>query len=81
MLSGRPATPTPHTLLQRLCEFDAARYGISDELAAAIATVFSAFDSDANGVLSLDEFTRLWWVGLGGGCWRQFGGGCAWRPL
>jgi hypothetical protein len=73
-------------LLQRLYDFDAARYGISDELAAAIATVFSAFDSDANGVLSLDEFTRLWWVeglAVGGSGQRSaavvVGGCCDWH--
>jgi hypothetical protein len=79
--SVRPATPASHALLQRLYEFDAARYGISDELAAAIATVFSAFDSDANGVLSLDEFTRLWWVGLGVRLSEAVCGGCAWQLL
>ncbi|PSC75550.1 calcium sensor EFh [Micractinium conductrix] len=44
---------------QRLYGFDAARYGITDAQAAAIATVFTAYDADDNGVLSLDEFQRL----------------------
>lgn len=44
---------------QRLQGFEAAKYGITDAQAAQIATVFSAFDTDENGVLSLDEFQRL----------------------
>ncbi|KAL4860223.1 hypothetical protein ACK3TF_000410 [Chlorella vulgaris] len=44
---------------QRLYDFDASKYGISEAQAAEIATVFAAFDSDENGVLSLDEFQRL----------------------
>lgn len=40
--------------------FEASKYGITDSQAADIATVFSAFDADDNGVLSLDEFQRLW---------------------
>lgn len=51
--SSRPA-------LQRLYGFEASKYGITDSQAADIATVFSAFDADDNGVLSLDEFQRLW---------------------
>lgn len=44
---------------QRLYGFEASKYGITDSQAADIATVFSAFDADDNGVLSLDEFQRL----------------------
>lgn len=44
---------------QRLYAFSAAQHGITDAQAAEIATVFSAFDSDENGYLSLDEFQRL----------------------
>lgn len=47
---------------QRLYNFSAAQHGISEAQAAEIATVFSAFDSDDNGYLSLDEFQRLWCV-------------------
>lgn len=49
-------------LPQRLYSFSAAQHGISDAQAAEIATVFSAFDSDENGYLSLDEFQQLWCV-------------------
>ena len=52
------APPRP----QRLYNFSAAQHGISEAQAAEIATVFSAFDSDDNGYLSLDEFQRLWCV-------------------
>ncbi|PRW59367.1 calcium sensor EFh [Chlorella sorokiniana] len=44
---------------QRLYGFSAAQHGITDAQAAEIATVFSAFDSDENGYLSLDEFQQL----------------------
>ena len=53
-----PALRSPQ--LQRLYAFSAAQHGITDAQAAEIATVFSAFDSDENGYLSLDEFQRLW---------------------
>ena len=57
-----PPNPYSHLFprVQRLYGFDAARYGITDAQAAAIATVFTAYDADDNGVLSLDEFQRLW---------------------
>lgn len=51
--------------VQRLYSFSAAQHGISDAQAAEIATVFSAFDSDENGYLSLDEFQQLWCVSFG----------------
>ncbi|KAL4428570.1 hypothetical protein ABPG77_008882 [Micractinium sp. CCAP 211/92] len=44
---------------ERLYGFDPAKYGITEEQAANIATVFTTYDADDNGVLSLDEFQRL----------------------
>lgn len=44
---------------QRLYGFDPAKYGITEAQAAEIATCFTAYDADDNGVLSLDEFQRL----------------------
>ena len=65
VLSNQPsALRSPQ--LQRLYAFSAAQHGITDAQAAEIATVFSAFDSDENGYLSLDEFQRLWWVATSG---------------
>lgn len=52
-------TSAPHQL-QRAYGFNAAQHGITDAQAAEIATVFSAFDADDNGLLSLDEFQRVW---------------------
>ncbi len=54
--------PSLRALPQRLYSFSAAQHGITDAQAAEIATVFSAFDSDENGYLSLDEFQQLWCV-------------------
>ena len=45
--------------MQRVFGFEAAKYGLTDAQATEIARVFSAFDADDNGLLSLDEFQRL----------------------
>lgn len=44
---------------QRVYGFDQSKYGIDDRQAAQITTVFTAFDADDNGLLSLEEFQRL----------------------
>ena len=51
--------PPPLMCVQRVFGFDAAKYGLTDAQATEIASVFSAFDADDNGLLSLDEFQRL----------------------
>ena len=56
-LTSAPAIPC--TLVQRVFGFEAAKYGLTDAQATEIACVFSAFDADDNGLLSLDEFQRL----------------------
>lgn len=45
---------------QRVYGFSAEALGITDAQAAEVATAFSAYDADDNGLLSLDEFQRLW---------------------
>jgi hypothetical protein len=47
---------------QRSYGFDAAKAGLTEAKAAEIAVVFSRYDSNDDGVLSLDEFKRLWWA-------------------
>lgn len=44
---------------QRVYKFDAAKAGITDAQAADIAVIFSAFDSNDDGVLNLDEFRKM----------------------
>ncbi len=45
---------------QRSFGFDAAKMGLTDAKALEIAVVFSKYDKNDDGVLSLDEFKRLW---------------------
>ena len=44
---------------QRMYKFDAAKAGITDAQAADIAVIFSAYDSNDDGVLQLDEFKKM----------------------
>jgi len=45
---------------QRSYGFDAAKAGLTEAKAAEIAVVFSKYDRNDDGVISLDEFKRLW---------------------
>jgi hypothetical protein len=62
-----PYIVTPHTPSHTHTTTNTAQ-------AAEIATVFSAYDADDNGVLSLDEFQKLWWAELPPG--GLLAGGC-----
>ena len=42
--------------------FSAKQYGLTDEQAGQVAVAFAQFDLNDDGVLSIDEFRKLWWV-------------------